>query len=215
MVKVPEKISLYDRITLRQSFGKWKELNEYYGNINQKVIDFSIISSKEIISKLKEEKIKLQSNSMFGPEYESVFEYKPYSPESENIENILDNNIEELIDIKYNKPIIKSEEKVEEDKPKTKKKKKGTLDKKGSVKEESDIGLLKKNQILLRKNYLKKKQVKKLKKNHLKKLKKNHLKKLKKNQVKKLKKNHLKKLKKNQVKKLKKNQLKKLNKIKN
>ena len=41
VVKVPEKISLYDRITLRQSFGKWKELNEYYGNINQKVIDFS------------------------------------------------------------------------------------------------------------------------------------------------------------------------------
>ena len=52
VVKVPEKISLYDRITLRQSFGKWKELNEYYGNINQKVIDFSIISSKEIISRI-------------------------------------------------------------------------------------------------------------------------------------------------------------------
>ena len=73
-------------------------------------------------------------NKMYGPEYEIIKEYEPYVKESKEIENILDNNIEELIDIKYNKPIIKSEEKVEEE-PKTKKKKKGTLDKKKSIKD--------------------------------------------------------------------------------
>ena len=53
-----------------------------------------------------------------------IKEYEPYAKESKEIENILDNNIEELIDIKYKKPIIKSEEKVEEEKPKIKKKNK-------------------------------------------------------------------------------------------
>ena len=63
-------------------------------------------------------------NKMYVAEYQIIKEYEPYAKESKEIENILDNNIEELIDIKYNKPIIKSEEKVEEEKPKIKKKKK-------------------------------------------------------------------------------------------
>ena len=49
---------------------------------------------------------------MYGPEYEIIKEYEPYEKESKGVDNILDNNIEELIDIKYNKPIIKTEEKV-------------------------------------------------------------------------------------------------------
>ena len=61
---------------------------------------------------------------MYVAEYQIIKEYEPYAKESKEIENILDNNIEELIDIKYKKPIIKSEEKVEEEKPNIKKKKK-------------------------------------------------------------------------------------------
>ena len=75
---------------------------------------------------------------MYGSEYEYIKVYKPYESDSKEIDNILDNNIEELIDIKYNKPIIKPEEKVEEE-PKTKKKKKGTLDKKKSIKDTKTI----------------------------------------------------------------------------
>ena len=45
---------------------------------------------------------------MYGPEFEYI--NKPIESKDDVIENILDNNIEELIDIKYNKPIIKSEE---------------------------------------------------------------------------------------------------------
>ncbi len=50
--------------------------------------------------------------------------YKLYESDSKEIDNILDNNIVELIDIKYNKLIIKPEEKVEEEKPKIKRRKK-------------------------------------------------------------------------------------------
>ena len=45
---------------------------------------------------------------MYGPEFEYI--KKPIESKDNVIKNILDNNIEELIDIKYNKPIIKSEE---------------------------------------------------------------------------------------------------------
>ena len=45
---------------------------------------------------------------MYGPEF--IYINKPIESKDNVIENILDNNIEELIDIKQNKPIIKSEE---------------------------------------------------------------------------------------------------------
>ena len=104
----------------------------------QKEKSIEEITQTEIDIKEKSKK-HIYWNKMYGPEFEYIKEYKPIESKDNVIENILDNNIEELIDIKYNKPIIKSEEKVVEEKPKIKKKKKGTLDKKGSVKEEPDI----------------------------------------------------------------------------
>ena len=89
----------------------------------QKEKSIEEITQTEIDIKEKSKK-PINWNKMYGPEFEYIKEYKPIESKDNVIENILDNNIEELIDIKYNKPIIKSEEKVEEEKTKIKKKNK-------------------------------------------------------------------------------------------
>lgn len=66
---------------------------------------------------------------MYGPEYEIIKEYEPYVKESKEIENILDNNIEELIDIKYNKPEKSTKDKISKDKEEIKEKKEENLKK--------------------------------------------------------------------------------------
>ena len=57
-------------------------------------------------------------------EFKFIKEYKPYESKSKIIENIINNDVEELIDMKQNKPIIKPEEKLEKETKKIKKKEK-------------------------------------------------------------------------------------------
>jgi hypothetical protein len=46
IVKVPEKLSVYEKIRLRRSFGKWKNINQYYDIIIENVKQFSVIDKK-------------------------------------------------------------------------------------------------------------------------------------------------------------------------
>ena len=97
-------------------------------------------SSKEELERKEDKKDYVKKptiiNKMFGTEFEFIKEYKPYESKSEIIENIINNDVEELIDVKQNKPIIKPEEKLEKETKKIKKKEKQPIK---EIKEESTI----------------------------------------------------------------------------
>ncbi len=73
--------------------------------------------------------LKNQQLFIKGTEFKFIKEYKPCESKSEIIENIINNDVEELIDVKQNKSIIKPEEKLEKETKKIKRKKNNQLKK--------------------------------------------------------------------------------------
>ncbi len=76
-------------------------------------------SSKEELERKEDKKDYIKKptiiNKTFGIGFKFIKIYKPYESKSEINENLINNDVEKLIDMKQNKPIIKPEEKLKKE----------------------------------------------------------------------------------------------------